>query len=152
MGIYREIEEQMNAALKAHDDVRKNALRMVRARMKQHAIDTRIAGEIPDAEAHQVIATYVRQLQKAIPEFEKGGAAAEGKIAELRAEIAILQPFLPTLLDETATREIVRRAVEASGRPPIQKAGMVIGMVMKEHKGEVDPVLVKRLVEEALTA
>jgi hypothetical protein len=151
MSIYHEVEEQMNAALKAHDEGRKSAMRMVRARMKQYAIDNRVAGELPDAEALQVIATYVRQLQKAIPEFEKGGEAARGKVEELRAEIAILQPFLPALLDEAATRAIVLRAVEASGRPPIQKAGMVIGMVMKEHKGEVDAALVKRLVEEALS-
>ncbi len=151
MSIYREVEEQMNAALKAHDEGRKSALRMVRARMKQHAIDNRITGELSDAEARQVIAAYVRQLQKAIPEFEKGGEAARGKIEDIRAEMAVLQPFLPVLLDETATREIVRRAVETSGRPPIQKAGMVIGMVMKEHKGEIDPLLVKRLVEEALS-
>ena len=42
-------------------------------------------------------------------------------------------------------------AVEELDHPPIQKAGMVMGRVMKSHKNEVDPNLVKRLVEEALS-
>jgi uncharacterized protein YqeY len=150
MSIYHDVEEQMKAAMKARDERRTSALRMARAKMKQHSIDRRIEGEIPDVDARQVIATYVKQLQKSIPEFEKGGAAALPKIEGIRAEIAILEPFLPRFLDADATRQLVLQAVEAMGHPPLQKAGMVIGKVVKEHKGEVEPALVKQLVEEIL--
>lgn len=150
MSVFHDIEEQMKAAMKAREEQRLSTLRMLRARLKQHVIDQRIAGELPDADARQVVATYAKQLQKAIPEFEKGGEAARERIMALRQELAILEPFLPRFLGEDQTRALVAQAVEALGRPPLQKAGMVIGRVVKEHKGEVDPALVKRLVEEAL--
>ncbi|MBM3316632.1 MAG: GatB/YqeY domain-containing protein [Candidatus Eisenbacteria bacterium] len=150
MSVYGDIEEQMKAAMKARDEPRLAALRMARARLKQHVIDQRVEGEISDADARRVVAAYVKQLQKSIPEFEKGGESGRARVEALRAEIAILEPFLPRFLDETATRALVAGAIEALGRPPLQKAGMVIGRVVKEHPGEVDPALVKRMVQEAL--
>jgi uncharacterized protein YqeY len=150
MSLVKEIGDDYRAALKARDAERTSALRMVRARLKQHAIDRRVAGELTDEVARQVIASYVKQLRKSIPEFEKGGAAASERIAQIEREIASLEPYLPRLLDEAETRRIVAAAIEALDHPPPGKAGMVIGRVMKEQPGAVDPVLVRRLVEEAL--
>jgi uncharacterized protein YqeY len=150
MSLVHEIDERSKAAMKAHDAVAVSTLRMVRAKLKDYAIEKRISGEIPDAEAQAVIATYVKQLRKSVPEFEKGGEAAREAIARIRAEIAFLEPFLPTLLDEAATREIVARVIAEMGKPPAQKSGMVMGRIMKEHAGQVDAALVRRLVDEAL--
>ncbi|MFH1143264.1 MAG: GatB/YqeY domain-containing protein [Candidatus Eisenbacteria bacterium] len=150
MRVIEDIEQTYKAALKAHDSRTVDAMRMVKARIKQYQIDQRVPVEIPDDVARQVIATYVKQLAKAIPEFEKGGAAGQERIEALRHEISLLERFLPQLLDEPLTRQIVAQAVEELGRPPLQKSGMVIGRIMKDHRGEVDPVLVRRLVEEAL--
>jgi uncharacterized protein YqeY len=150
MSVIRELDEQIKTAMKAREAATLSALRMAKARLKQHVIDRRIDGELSDEDARQVIGSYVKQLKKAVPEYEKAGAAGAEKLAALHAEIACLEPFLPRLLDEAATREIVARAVEELGRPPLQRSGMVIGKVMKAHGGEVDPLLVRRLVEEAL--
>ncbi len=150
MSLVQELDQRLRAAMKARDERVTNVLRMVKARIKDYAIDKRIQGEVADSDARQVITTYVKQLRKSIPEFEKGGAAAQEAIARLREEIAYLEPLLPKLLDEDRTREIVLETVRELGNPPPQKGGMVIGHVMKAHAGEVDPVLVRRLVEEAL--
>jgi len=150
MSLVEEIEARYREALKNRDTARTSALRMVRARLKQYAIDQRQRAALSDAQAREVVAGYVKQLQKSIPEFEKAGPAGAERVAALRAEIAILDPFLPQLLDERATRDIVAAAVAELSDPPPQRAGQVIGHVMKGHKGEVDPALVRRLVEEAL--
>jgi uncharacterized protein YqeY len=152
MGLVGEIDERFREALKARDAGAVSALRMVKAKLKEHAIEKRLTGEMPDAEARQVIAAYVKQLRKALPEFEKGGDAAREAIDRLRFEIGYLEPYLPRLLDEAQTREIVNRVVTELGRPPAQKSGMVMGRIMKEHGGQVDPGLVRRLVDEALGA
>jgi len=152
MGVAQEIEERYKEALKAKDARRVSALRMAKARLKQHRIDNRISGEIPEADAHQVIATYVKQLQKALPEFEKAGEAGRENVEQLRFEISVLEPYLPRFLDEAATRAIVQQVVAEMGKPPLQRSGMVIGQIVKAHRGEVDAALVRRLVEEALGA
>lgn len=150
MSLAREIDDRMKAALKARDAASLSCLRMVKAKMKEHAIDKRISGELPDDTAQEIIGAYVKQLRKAIPEFEKGGEAAVDRLEALRFEISYLEPFLPKLLDEEQTRAIVEKTIADLGNPPLKKSGMVIGAVMKAHKTEVDPGLVRRLVEEQL--
>jgi len=151
MSLMQEIDVRFKAAMKARDASTVSVLRMVKAKLKEYAIEKRISGDVPDAEARQVIATYAKQLRKSLPEFEKGGEAARDAIARIRFEIDYLEPFLPQFLDEARTREIVQRVVTEMGRPPQQKTGMVMGHIMKEHAGQVDPVLVRRLVDEALS-
>ncbi|MCK4415001.1 MAG: GatB/YqeY domain-containing protein [Candidatus Eisenbacteria sp.] len=151
MSVVRDLDEQIKTAMKARDARTVSALRMAKAHLKQHTIDQRITAELSDDVARQVIAGYVKQLTRSLPEFEKAGPAGAEKVAALREEIACLEPFLPQLLDEPATRQIVTRVGGELEKPPLQRSGMVIGQIMKSHRGEVDPVLVRRLVEEALS-
>jgi uncharacterized protein YqeY len=60
--------------------------------------------------------------------------------AAFRAEIGLLEPYLPQLLDEAATRELVTPLAEGA-----RNLGMFMGSVMKAHKGKVDPALVRRI-------
>lgn len=150
MSLNQDLDQRFTAAMRARDQQVLDLLRMVRTRLKEHARQKKISGEIPDAEVREIVAGYVKQLQKSLPEFEKGGAAAAGAIEKIRFEIAYLEPFMPQTLSEADTRAIVERVVTELGHPPIDKVGMVMGRIMKEHKGDVDPVLVRRLVEEAL--
>lgn len=150
MSLSKEFDERLKAAMKARDQNTLKVIRMVKTRIKNHAIEKRIDGEVPDGDVQQIVASYVKQLKKSLPEFEKGGSAAQDAIAGIKFEIEYLEPFLPQFLDEAQTHEIVAAVVEQLGNPPLQKTGMVIGRIMKEHKGQVDPLLVRRLVEETL--
>jgi uncharacterized protein YqeY len=150
MGLMKDLDDRLKAAMRAKDERALKVIRMVRTRLKDHAREARVEGDLSDDDVRRIVAAYVKQLKKSLPEFEKGGQAAQAAIAGIQFEIDYLEPFLPTLLDEQRTRELVRAAVEALGTPPIQKAGLVIGRIMKEHRDEVDPLLVKRLVEETL--
>jgi uncharacterized protein YqeY len=151
MSLIQELDTRFKDAMKSKDAAALKTLRMVRARLHEHARQRRVAErELSDAEVRQIVSAYVKQLRKSIPEFEKGGATAQAAIAEIRAEIAFLEPYLPQLLDEAATRALVAETVAEMGRPPRQRSGMVIGRIMKAHAAEVDPALVRRLVEESL--
>jgi len=150
MSLMDELDQRFTAAMKGRDQRTLDLLRMVRTRLREHVRTHRTSGEVPDAEVAEVIAAYVKQLEKSLPEFAKGGEAGAAAMAQIRFEIDYLRPFLPQLLDEAATRAIVERVVTELGRPPLGRSGMVIGQIMKEHKGRVDPALVRRLVEAAL--
>jgi uncharacterized protein YqeY len=150
MGLMKDLDDRLKAAMRAKDESALKVIRMVRTRLKDQAREAKIEGDLPDAEVRRIVGTYVKQLRKSLPEFEKGGEAARAAIAGIQYEIHYLEPFCPTSLDEARTREIVREAIAALGSPPIQKSGMVIGHIMKAHRDEVDAQLVRRLVEEAL--
>ena len=150
MSLINELDERLKSAMRSKDTRVLNVLRMVRTRLREHARGKKIEGEIPDSDVREVVAGYVRQLTKSLPEFAKGGAAAAAAIEQIRFEIDYLEPFTPRLLDEAQTRAIVAKVVAELGKPPLKRSGMVIGRIMKEHRGEVDTLLVRGLVEEAL--
>ena len=150
MTLIREIDGRLKAAMRAKDQDVLKVLRMVRARLREYARDNKIEGDLSDEAVREVVSAYARQLRKSLPEFEKGGESAREAIAGIQFELEYLEPFLPRLLDEGQTRELVARAVAELGHPPARMMGQVIGHIMKSHKNEVDPPLVRRLVEEAL--
>ncbi len=150
MSLMKELDDRLKAAMRAKDERALKVIRMVRTRLKDHAREAKIEGDLPDADVRRIVGTYVKQLRKSIPEFEKGGESARAAIEGIQYEIDYLEPFVPRSLDEAQTREIVRQAVAALGNPPLQKSGMVIGHIMKAHRDDVDAQLVRRLVEEAL--
>ncbi len=150
MGLMKDLDDRLKMAMKAKDESALNVIRMVRTRLKDHAREAKIEGDLSDADVRRIVGAYVKQLRKSLTEFEKGGEAARPAIAGIQYEIDYLQPFCPAALDEAQTRQIVREAIAALGNPPRQKSGMVIGHIMKAHRDEVDAQLVRRIVEETL--
>jgi uncharacterized protein YqeY len=62
MGLIQDIEERHNAAMKAKDALTVSTLRMVKAKLKEYAIEKRLGDDIPDADADQVDPTLARRL------------------------------------------------------------------------------------------
>jgi uncharacterized protein YqeY len=67
-----------------------------------------------------------------------------------RAELVVINAFLPQLADEATTRAWVAEAIAATKASSVKEVGKVMGAVMKAHKGDVDGALVKRLAEALL--
>ena len=142
--------DDLKAAMKAKDKVALGAIRMVRSKISEKRT-AKNATELDDEAVVGVIKSYVKSLQGAIDDFRKGGTADdEPAIADLVAEIAVLQPYLPQLLDEAATAAIVQGVIDAQGLSGAKAIGRVMGAVMKDHKGKVDAALVKRLAAQKL--
>jgi len=135
----------MKDAMKAKDKTTLGAIRMVRARIGEKRT-AKNAKELDDEAVVAVIRSYVKGLNGAIADFRKGGTADDDPaIADLRAEIAALDPFLPKMLDEAATAAIVEEIIAAQGLSGPKAIGRVMGAVMKAHKGKVEAGLVKRI-------
>jgi len=150
MSLSQEINDRLKIAMKSKDAQALSVLRMIKSRIKEYAIANMIKDEVTDDDAQKVIATYVKQMKKAIGDFEKGGESAKDSIAQLSFEVEYLSPFLPKLMDEAQTAEIVNKVIVDIGSPTARQAGMVMGRIMKEYKGQVDAGLVRQLVDKAL--
>jgi len=124
---------------------------MLKSKLTEKRTSPGFKGELTDAVVREVTASYVKQLTRSIQEFGKGGEAGRGHIEKIKWEIDQLSVYLPKHLDEAATRKIVEEAIAQSGITDPSGSGRVIGIVMKSHKDEVDPALVRRLAEEILS-
>jgi hypothetical protein len=133
--------------MKAKDAARLGALRNIRAaflvEMKRDGSET-----LDDATAIAVLRRLAKQRQESIDAFTQ--ANRPERVAEERAELAVVEEFLPRLADEATTRAWVAEAIAASGAASAKDLGRVMGALMKAHKGDVDGDLARRIAGELL--
>ena len=149
MGLVETATAQMKDAMKAKNAPRLNALRNIRAafltEMKKDGSET-----LDDAVAISVLRKLAKQRQESIDAFTQ--ANRPERVAEERAELAVIEEFLPRLADEATTRAWVQAAIAASGAAGAKELGKVMGALMKAHKGDVDGDLARRIAAELLGA
>lgn len=145
------IKEQLMAdfkeAMKAKDDIAKNTISFARAAIKQYEVDNR--EELSDEGIVAVLAKQVKMRKDALADFEKAGRT---DLAEsYKAEIEILNKYLPEQLSEEKVMEIVKAtALELGIEGGKQNMGKLMGPVMAKVKGQADGNLVKKVVMEFL--
>jgi len=150
MGLEQELDERLRQAIKERDTRTADVVRMLKTRLQERRTAKGFAGEVDDALVRDVIGAYRKQLQKAIPEFEKAGERGRAQIAQLRFEVEFCELYLPRGLDETALRALVRERIAALAITDAKQVGRLVGDIMKTHKGQVEAGDVKRLAEELL--
>lgn len=150
MSIDTELSDRLKDAMRAKDRPVLDAIRNARTEITRAATDKGASGEIDDELCRRVIGSYVKKLQKALGQFEDAGPRGEAQAEKLRFEIGYLSQWVPRKLDEAGTRALVESAVSETGASGPKDAGRVMGHVMRDHRDEVDPALLKRLVQDAL--
>jgi uncharacterized protein YqeY len=101
------ISQQVVAAMKAHDQTRTGTLRLIKNALKNKAIEKREALTQPESE--QILATMIKQRRDSIDQFTKGNRPELAAIEA--AEIAVIEEFLPKVLDEAGLQTLVAEAV-----------------------------------------
>ncbi len=132
-----EIQKMSKDALKARDKETRSLLTSVLGKFIEEEKSGKFE-EWTDQRQQEIVAKHVKGLRQGVEQM-KTGPIVEG----YHKEIALLEPFLPQMLDEAATRALVEPLAGNA-----RNIGMFMGMVMKQHKGKVDPALVRRIGEE----
>jgi hypothetical protein len=143
------VSRELREAMRARDARRTAALRSIRAAF-QNEMKKDGSESLSDEAAVACLRRLEKQRHESIEAFE--GAGRPERAAAERAELAVVQSFLPRLAGEETTRAWVREAIAASGASGPGDLGRVMGALMKAHKGEVDGALARRLAAEALGA
>lgn len=151
MSIAEELDTELKDAMRAKDIARRDVIRQVRSEIGLAKTAAGFDGTADDAFHRAVIGSYVKKMQKALTEYEGLGERGAAMADKLRFEVEYLSRWLPSKLDEAATRDLVARTVAELGvEGDAGAAGRVIGSIMAAHKDEVDGGLVNRLVREQL--
>ena len=149
--MHENIQNQIKDAMRAKEQVRLLTLRGVLAAFTNELIASKRKPQeesLTEEEAIVVIRRLVKQRKDSIEQFEKGGRddLAENE----RAEMIILEEFLPAQMDESDVRKIVMKKKEEMGITDKSKMGILMGAVMKETAGLADGSVVKKIVEGLL--
>lgn len=148
--MHDKIQEQIKDAMRAKDSVRLTTLRGILAAFMSEAMNLKRKPQdkLTDPEAVTVIKRLAKQRKDSIEQFTKGGRTdlAESE----KAELAILEEFLPAQMSEEKLREVVLAKKSEMGITDKSKMGQLMGAVIKETGGQADGAVVKRIVEEVL--
>ena len=150
MTIKEELALELKEALRATDRNRKDVIRAIETEVSRAKAEPGFEGDVNDDLYRTVIASYVKKMTKARQEYDEMGDRGAEMATKLGFEIEYLSRWLPSVLDEAATRSLVYEAITDLSVDDLRQAGKVVGHIMKDHKGEVDGALVNRLVRDAL--
>jgi len=138
--------EEMKTAMKAKDELRLSAIRMVRSAVKNKEIDAR--RELADQEIVDVLSTLVKQRRESIRMFAEAGR--DDLVAREEKELAILLEFLPQQLDRGEVAALVEKLIAECGAQGSRDMGKVMKLLMPHVAGRADGKMVSDVVREKL--
>jgi uncharacterized protein YqeY len=148
MSLKNQITEDMKSAMKAGEKDRLKVVRLIMAAIKQVEVDTRT--ELDDAGVLGVLEKMVKQRRDSVEQFEKG--AREDLAAIERAEIEVIQAYLPAQLSADEIAALVDEVIAATGAESIRDMGKVMGQIKAKAAGRADMGAVGAAVKERLNA
>ena len=146
------ILNDLKEAMKARDAARLQVLRSLKAKILEKEISLRSGGkaEISEEQVVEVLVKAAKQRRESIDQFEKGGR--EDLAQTERAELEIIESYLPAQMGEEEIRAAVRQGIEETGAAGMQDMGRLMGLMMGRLKGKADGSAVNRIVKEELGA
>lgn len=143
MALKQQLQDDMIAAMKAHEDIKVSALRLLKAAI----LKFEMAGERKEAADEDVlgiIGKEVKQRRDSIEEFNKGNRPDLAK--KEQKELEVLQAYLPAQMGEEELKKLIMETIAAVGAHSKAEAGKVMGALMPKIKGKADGGMANRMV------
>jgi len=148
MTLKQQLVDDMKAAMKSGDKQRLGVIRLVNAAIKQREVDERI--ELDDAAVLAVLEKMVKQRKDSVSQYE---TAQREDLAEIeRAEIVVIEHYLPEKLGDAEIQAAIEAAIAQIGATGPADMGKLMGVLKPKLAGLADMGLVSALVKKRLTA
>ena len=151
MSLREQLQTALKEAMKAKAAERLSTLRLINAAIKDREIALRGEGEgaeVDDAAILAILGKMVKQRQESARAFEDGGRPELA--AQERSEIAILESFLPSRMDEAAARQAVAETIAELGAAGPRDMGRVMAALKERFAGRMDFSTASGIVKETL--
>ena len=145
--LHEQIKNGIKEAMMAKDALKLRAFRAMSAAFTNELVakNKKPQDMLTDDEAIAVITKMAKQRKDSIEQFKKGGR--EDLVGEEEAELAILETYLPKLMDKSEVEKIAKAKQAELGIADPEKKGMLMSALMKDLKGKADGTVVKEVVE-----
>ncbi len=147
MSLKERIVTDMTTAMKARDAARTSTLRMVKAAVMNREIEK--GGELSDEELMKALQSLVKQRRDSVEQYEKAGRA---ELADKeRAEIVVIEEYLPRSATREEIEEAVAAAINETGASSMKEMGAVMKATQSRLAGKsVDGRAVSEIVKAKL--
>ena len=146
MSLKEQITEDMKTAMRARDSARLGTIRLLQAAIKQKEVDERVT--LDDTAVVAIVDKLIKQRKDSIAAFE--GAGRQDLADQEKAEMAVLQAYLPARLSADEVAAEVRAIVAELGAKSPADMGKVMGVVKTRLAGKADMGEVSAAVKAAL--
>lgn len=147
MTLREKINADLLTAMKAKEEVKLGALRMLKAGIMKFEVSGDKKIEATDENVLQIIGKEVKQRKDSVEAYKKG--SREDLALKEEAEMKILQSYLPAQMSEEELKSLISQTISQAGATA-KDFGKVMGAVMAQAKGKADGQTVTRLVKEVL--
>jgi len=145
------LNEAMKDAMRARDQAALGTIRLILAKLKDTDIASRTEASregVPDDKILSMLQGMIKQRNESIVLYEKGNRA---DLADKeKAEIAVIERFLPKQMDEAAVEAAVKEAVASAGAKSIKDMGGVMAALKTKYAGQMDFAKASAVVKKTL--
>lgn len=146
MSLKQQLTDDMKTAMKAGEKDRLGVIRLINAAIKQREVDERI--ELDDTAVLAVLEKMVKQRKDSVSQFE--AASREDLAAIERAEIVIIDAYLPAKMDAAAIGVAIDAAIAQTGASSPADMGKLMGVLKPQLAGKADMGQVSALIKQKL--
>ena len=145
------LAEALKDAMRARDMTTVGAVRLILAKLKEADIAARTEASregVADDRILAMLQGMIKQRNESVVLYEKGNRPELA--AKEKAEIAVIERFLPKQMDETAVAAAVAEAVASTGAKTVKDMGGVMAVLKTKYAGQMDFAKASAAVKKAL--
>ena len=148
MTLKAQILEDVKSAMRARDQKRLTALRLITTAIKQIEVDQRI--EMDDQAVLAVLDKMVKQRRESLEQYESAGR--DDLAAQEKFELELISVYLPEALSDEEVAALIKQAIAETGASSIRDMGAVMNKLRGEVQGRADMKAVSNSVKAQLGA
>ena len=148
MSLREQINDDLKAAMRSGETVRRDTIRLLTAALKQREVDERKT--LTDADVLAVIEKMIKQRRDSISQFEQGGR--QDLADKEKQELTLLQTYMPQAMGEDELAAAIASAVSETGAAGPADMGKVMAALKPKLAGRADMGKVSAAVKARLTS
>ena len=132
MALLDQIQTDMVAAMRAKEEMKLNAIRMIKAALKKHEVDT--MKPLDEATELQILGTLIKQRREAADMFRKGDRVELAEKEE--AELKLIESYMPSAPTEQEIEDAIAQALAETGATAQKQMGLVMKAAQAKLAGK----------------
>lgn len=149
MSLEQEVMSRMKDAMKSKDEDTLRGLRAIKAEIIKAKTEPGAGGEVSEEGELKLLQRLVKQRKDSLEIFEKQNR--EDLAQKERAEIGVIEQFLPKQMSEEEVRAALQNIIDETGASAPSDMGKVMGAATKQLSGKADGKLIATIVKELLS-
>ena len=138
MSLKKQIEDNLNEALKAKDKKTYPTLRLIVSAIKDAEIAGRSKGQkdIKDSDIIALLKKMIKQRNESCEVYKKAGRTE--LLENEKREIEVINKFLPNQLSEEETKKICEETIKSVNATSMKDMGKIMGVLKSKHADSLD--------------